>query len=129
MTKEELLEGFEWIPKDFDLTPFFERDPTLSDEPSYWSEDPEIYALIREARLLALEILFIKINKLTERLEKSEKNEYKLMFFNLNLIDALGESDPEKLAHLLVDQRVNAMDPDFSFQKAIEKKCGGGDHC
>ncbi|PIR41108.1 MAG: hypothetical protein COV31_03125 [Candidatus Yanofskybacteria bacterium CG10_big_fil_rev_8_21_14_0_10_46_23] len=124
MTKEEILEEFGWIPRNFDLGHFFENGPVLTEDElrldfDLLSHDPELYSLVRKGRLLALEILFIKISKLEERAEELEKRASCLMFFNLNLMDVLKESAPGKLAHLLIDQGVNEIDPDFSFHKAL----------
>lgn len=89
-------------------------------DPKDYVSDPEFIAFRREARLLALELLYIKIEALRRELrtEKQLHREAQAReVWTINQFRKHVRSDTAE--QILIDRKVLGMDQDFSFEKAI----------
>jgi len=82
--------------------------------------DPEFDALRREERLLALEILYIRIEALESRVERWKEAAGRHAWTLGQLLDRA--NIPRALLESInIDQQVNIMDPDFSFSTWLRR--------
>jgi hypothetical protein len=94
-------------------------DPLFnSTAPSPWLgsglDDEEFRVLRREARLLALEILYIKLATLESSVKKWKEAAGRHAWVISQLLDR-ADIPREVLESINIEQEVNMMDPDFSF--------------
>ncbi len=79
-------------------------------------KDPEFIELRRQQRLLALEVMYLDIDRLKEELAAMKEIAARGVWTWKQLIDHV-PADVRK--RVLIEGQVNNMDPDFSFCKAI----------
>jgi hypothetical protein len=106
-----------------DLFYFLWDDPLFTNSSSIeeWElKDPEFIELRRQARLLALETLYIRIHTLQRQLAREKEFHQEAEAREVWTINQfLKDVPPEQAQAILIDRKVNDMDPDFSFVKAI----------
>jgi len=96
---------------------FLWDDPLFNpgaDRAKLYFDDPEFIALRREERLLALEVLYIKLAD-AEKSAADWREAAGRHFWVLTKLRERVEIPREILESINVDQQVNMMDPDFSF--------------
>lgn len=85
--------------------------------------DPEFIDLQRKLRLLALEALYRKIKTLQTQLDQEKQFLREAEAREVWTINRfLKHVSYEQGETILIDRKVNDMDPDFSFEKAITTK-------
>ena len=88
-------------------------NPTAETAKQYL-EDPEFLILRREERLLALEILFIKLAALESSTKKWKEAAGRHAWVVSQLLERV-QIPYDVLEAVNIEQQVNMMDPDFSF--------------
>jgi len=96
---------------------FLWDDPLFNpaaDSAKKYLDDPEFIALRREERLLALELLYIKMAALERLTVKWEESAGRHCWALISVLER-AEIDREILEAVQIEEEVNSMDPDFSF--------------
>src|SRR5438128_9035058 len=85
-------------------------------------KDPEFIELRRETRLLALEALYRKIEMLQHDLAQEKQFHQEAQAREVWTINQFLKTLPREQAEpILINRKVNDMDPDFSFEAALAK--------
>jgi hypothetical protein len=104
---------------------FLWDDPlfTYASSISEWElKDPELIELRRTLRLTALETLYIRIANLKRQLASEKQFHREAQAREVWTINQLLKELPqEKAEPILINRKVNDMDPDFSFEEAIAR--------
>lgn len=107
---------------------FLWDDPLFTNASSIeeWElKDPEFIELRRKLRLTHLDWLYAKIKILEQRLirekELHRKDVAREFWTSTRLLNILEVTNPKEVLQILIDRKVNEMDPDFSFEKAISQ--------
>ena len=82
-------------------------------------KDPQMIELHRKIRLTALDWLYTKIAILQEQVQRMSKHAYLETWTWMQLLPHV---PPEIRERVDVERTVNRMDPDFSFEQAVESR-------
>jgi hypothetical protein len=83
-------------------------------------KDPEFIELRRQVRLLALEALYRKIEMLQQELAQEKQFHREAQAREVWTINQFLKQIPSDRAEpILINRKVNDMDPDFSFERAL----------
>jgi hypothetical protein len=102
---------------------FLWDDPLFTEsigDPQDYVSDPEFIAFRRAERLLALELLYIKIETLRRELRNEKQFHREAQAREVWTINQFSKHVSSDTAEqILIDRKVLGMDRDFSFEKAI----------
>lgn len=102
---------------------FLWDDPLFCDQlgsPKDYVEDTEFIEMRRQLRLLALEALYRKIETLKRKLDQEKQFHREAQAREVWTINQfLTQVRSDRASSILIDRKVNDMDPDFSFEKAV----------
>ena len=102
---------------------FLWDDPLFTNEagdPKDYVSDPEFISLRRELRLSALEALYRKIEMVQHELAQEKQFHREAQAREVWTINEFVKQTPSDLAEpILINRKVNDMDPDFSFERAL----------
>lgn len=99
--------------------PLFSNSDLFGNSRDY-VDDPAFIGLRRQMRLLALETIYIKIESLQRALAQEKQFHREAQAREVWTINQFLKQIPPELAEsILIDRKVNGMDPDFSFEKAL----------
>jgi hypothetical protein len=102
---------------------FLWDDPLFSDgigNPKDYVSDPEFIELHREMRLLALDALYRKVEMVQQELAQEKQFHREAQAREVWTINQFLKLMPSDHAEtILINRKVNDMDPDFSFEQAL----------
>lgn len=104
---------------------FLWDDPLFTDQvgdPKDYVDDPDFIELRREIRLSLLDLLYTKISRLEKQLEQLERWKKLSYLETWTWMQLLPHVPPEIRRRVHVERTVNRMDPDFSFEREVERK-------
>lgn len=100
--------------------PLFNNDAVLD---HVYLRDEEFLELRRRARLNALEVVYMRIAELERALAREKQHHTEAQAREVWTMNKFLEHVPEEAVEgILIDRKVNDMDPDFSFINAITEK-------
>lgn len=102
---------------------FLWDDPLFSDgiaDPKDYVSDPEFIEIRRQMRLLTLEMLYRKIEMVQHALAQEKQFHREAQAREVWTINQFLKQIPSDQAEpILINRKVNDMDPDFSFERAL----------
>src|SRR4051812_23554474 len=95
----------------------------VAGDPKDYISDPEFIEMRREARLLALEHLYLQIEMLQQRLRQEKQirreGEAREVWTINQFLEVVSDEHAERI---LINRKVNSMDQDFSFADVLTKQ-------